>query len=81
MYGQRLEDIALLRHPANADVRPLIRPQPREIEAVERDLAGEITSDAHDGIDQRRFAHAVAAEQRQRLSLRERQRDARQRCV
>ena len=75
---ERFENIALLRHPADPGMGPLIGPQPGDIGAVERDAAAEITGHADDGIDQRRIAHAVAAKQRQRLAFGERQRNVRQ---
>ena len=47
----------------------LVGPQPGDVGAVERDGAADIAGDADDGVDQRGLAHAVAAEQRQRLAL------------
>jgi hypothetical protein len=53
----------------------LLRPQPRNIRAVERNLAAEIMGDPDHAIDQRRLAHTVAAKERDRLALAQRQRD------
>ena len=52
----------------------LFRAQRGDIGAVERDLAAEIMRDADHGIDQRGLAHAVPAEERDRLAFAERQR-------
>ena len=75
LHGERFENVALLRHPADADMGALIGAQPGDVGAVERNRAAEITGDADDGIDQRGLAHAVAAEQGERLAFGERQRD------
>jgi len=56
----------------------LLGPQLGDVGAVERDGAADIAGDADDGVDQRGLAHAVTAEQRQRLAFGERQRDVRQ---
>jgi len=76
--GERFEDVAFLRHPADPGMRALIRPQPGDVGAVERDAAAEIAGHPDNGVDQRGLAHAVAAKQRQRLAFGERQRDVRQ---
>ena len=66
---ERPEDVALLRHPADAGMRALVRAQPGDVAAVEPDGAAEMAGDADDRVDQRGLAHAVAAEQRQRLAF------------
>src|SRR5258707_432628 len=73
--GERFEDVALLRHPADAGKGALVRAQRRDVAAIEADTAGEEARHAHDRIDQGGLAHAVAAEQSERLSLGERERD------
>ncbi len=50
-----------------------------DVAPVERDGAGAATRDADDGVEQRGLAGAVAAEQRQRLALRQREVDAEER--
>ena len=77
-HRQRAEDVALLRHPADAGMRALVRPQAGDVAAVETDAAADVAGDADDRIDQRGLAHAVAAEQRQRLALGEAEADIRQ---
>jgi hypothetical protein len=44
--GQRLENVALLRDPADTGGRALIRPQRRQRLSHELDVAAEVTSDA-----------------------------------
>jgi hypothetical protein len=78
VYRERLEDVALLRHPADADMGALVGAQHGDIGAVERDGAAEIAGDADHGIDQRGLAHAVAAQERQRLAFGKVQRHVRQ---
>src|SRR5262245_96337 len=72
---ERLEDVALLRHPADAGMRALVGPQRRDVAAVDRDAAGDEPGHADDRVDQRGLAHAVASEQGERLPLGERERD------
>src|ERR1700757_590196 len=73
--GERFEDVALLWHPADAGKGALVRAQRRDVAAIEADTAGEEARHAHDRIDQGGLAHAVAAEQSERLALGERERD------
>src|SRR5262249_55629541 len=63
--GERFEDVALLRHPADAGMRALLGAQPRDIAAIELDGAAAVAGDTDDGIDQRGLAHSIATEQRQ----------------
>jgi hypothetical protein len=75
VHRERLEDVALLRHPADAGGRALVR----------RELVQSRLPTERDGppcwrvapgqrVDQRRLARAVAAEQRERLPFAERER-------
>src|SRR5215470_5784948 len=73
--GERFEDVALLRHPADAGKGTLVRAQRRDVAAIEADAAGEEARHAYDRINQGGLAHAVAAEQSERLALGERERD------
>jgi hypothetical protein len=75
---ERFENIALLRHPADTGMGALIGAQSGDVGAVERNGAAEIAGHAHDGVDQSGLAHAVAAQERQRLAFVERQRNIRQ---
>ena len=75
MHRERLEDVALLGHPADAGERALLRRQSGDVAPREHDGAAAVAGDADDGVDERGLAHAVAAEQRQRLALRQRERD------
>src|SRR5207237_10561226 len=65
---ERLEDVALLRHPADAEHRALLRRQPRDVAAAERDGAATIAGDADDRVHQCGLAHAVPAEHGRRLA-------------
>src|SRR5215472_7525277 len=60
---QLAEHLALLRSEADAEARDLVGPQPREVDAVERDCAGRRLAKAHDGAEGRGLARAVAADQ------------------
>ncbi len=75
--GERFENVALLRHPADAFARALIGTQRRDVLSLERDDAAEAPRDADDGIDKRGFSGAVAAQQRQHLTLCKRERQVR----
>ena len=67
--GERLEDVALLRHPADAGMGALVGAQAGDVAPAEPDRAAAIARHADDGVDQRGLAHAVAAEQRERLAF------------
>src|SRR5258708_24038294 len=75
--GERFEDVALLRDPADAEHRALLRWQSRDVAAAERDAAATIAGDADDRVHQRGLAHAIAAEQSERLAFIEPERDVR----
>src|SRR4029079_11353078 len=62
---ERLEDIALLRHPADPGVGALVGAHGGDVAGLERDRPADEARDADDRIDQGGLAHAVAAEQRQ----------------
>src|SRR5215468_1810098 len=68
--GERAEDVALLRRPADTRSYPSLWPLARDIPAIETDATGLVRSKANNGIDQRRLAGAIAAKQRQRLAVR-----------
>ena len=73
-HGERAEDVALLRHPADPGPRALVGAQRGDVGAAERQRPAEAAGDADDGVDQRGLAGAVAPEQRQHLPLRQGQR-------
>ena len=76
LHGERAEDVALLRHPADAGVRAPLGALARDVAAVERGCVPAVcVRDADDGVDQRGLADAVAAEQRQRLAVGQREAD------
>ena len=57
------EDAAVFRHVADTETGQAVRRQPDEITALERDRAGGGVHEAHDRLEGRRLADAVAAEQ------------------
>src|SRR5262245_3124395 len=67
--AQRAEDVALLRHPTDAERRPRLGRQGGDLAARQRNRAGEATSHPDQAVDQGRLAHTVAAEHGQRLAL------------
>ena len=73
---ERLPDVALLRHPAQAGGCALVRAQGRDGATVELDAAAAIARHADQRREQRGLAGAVAPEQRERLALVERKVDA-----
>ena len=77
LHRERLEDVALLRHPADAGDRARLRGRRRQVAAVEHDRSGEAPRDPHDRVHERRLAGAVAPEHRQRFAARHRERNAR----
>src|SRR3954452_7095795 len=72
---ERLEDIALLWHPADPGMGALVGAKRGDIAAIKRDRSADEARDADYRIDQGGLAHAVAAEQSQRLPFRQRERD------
>ena len=82
MHRQRFEDIALLRHPANAGRRTPVRGQLVQVQrhacAEQPDAAAMLARGAGHGIDQGGLARAVAPQQCQRLARRQLQRYAMQ---
>src|SRR6266446_9193858 len=75
-HRQRAEDIALLRHPADARPRPLVRPHLRDIPPAKADGSSEAAGNPDNRIDQRGLAGAVAPQERQHLAFRKAQRHA-----
>src|SRR6266403_2401850 len=75
-HRQRAKDIALLRHPADARPRPLVRPHLGDIPPAKADGSSEAAGDPDNRIDQRSLAGAVASQERQHLALRKAQRQA-----
>jgi len=73
-HRQRTEDVALLRHPADARARPLVRPHRRDIQPAKVDGSAKPSVNPDNRIDQRGLAGAVATQQRQHLAFRQMQR-------
>ena len=61
--GQVGEDAAVFRHEREPAARDRRGPRTCDVATVELDAAGARTHQAHQGAQQRRLAHAVAAEQ------------------
>ena len=70
--GERGEDVALLRHPADARAGTLMARHPHEVLPGELHRALRLPRGAHQRREQRRLAHAVAAEEREAVALAER---------
>src|SRR5262249_18440235 len=62
LYGQRRENFALLRHPADTGARAPMRRLAGNIGATPEDAAAAHPGKSHNGEKQRRFADTVAAE-------------------
>ena len=73
--GEAREDLAPLRHVADAGARALVRRRRRELAVGEPDAAGGGRHEAHQRPQQRRLADAVAAEERRHLARRHLERD------
>ena len=71
LHRQGGENLALLRHPADARERSAMRRAPRYICAAPSDAAARDLRIAHDGEHQRRFADAVSAEHGEAAALRQ----------
>ena len=76
VHGERLEDVALLRHPADARRRALVRGQPVQHGAPQRHAARMLARGARQRVDQRGLARAVAAQQGQGVAFGQRERNA-----
>ena len=63
MYGERLEDIEFLWHPANAGSRPLMRRHGVQRLAPQHDAARALTGSPGQGVDEGGFTCAVGADQ------------------
>ncbi len=78
LRAQAGQDAAALRHVADAEAAALVRRPLRDIDAVDDDLAPGRRHQAHDGLQQGGLAHAVVADDADRLAFAQRQRDAAQ---
>ena len=67
--GELRENLTSLRNVAKSGTGPYVRRQPGEISAVEQNLAGLRPQQAHDALEQRGLAHAVAAHETDDLPL------------
>ncbi len=72
------KDFAALRHVGDAEIADLERLQPDQFTLEKPDPAGRDRNVAHDRPEQRRLAHAVSAQQRDRLALAQIERQAAQ---
>ena len=75
-HREQAEDAAVLRHVADAEPRQLVRRQAGDGVAVEQHRAVARLHQAHDGLERRAFADAVAAEQADHLAGADGERDA-----
>ena len=71
--GQRREDVALLRHPPQACARAAVAGNPDDVLAGEADDAAALACRSDERCEQRRLAHAVAAEEREASAFVERE--------
>src|SRR5688572_25657522 len=69
-HREAREDLAPLRHVAQAGARTLVGFRLHQVELVEPDVAAARGHEAHQGLEQRGLAHAVATEQRGHLARR-----------
>ncbi len=76
LHRHGAEDLTALRHIGDALGDALMARECCDIGAVHHDLAGARRHDADQRFHQRRFAHAVAADERDDLALRDREIDA-----
>ncbi len=74
--GQRREDLALLRDKADAEPRPAVGRQGRDIAAGKADVPGMQRGMSHDRRQEGRLAHPVAAQDGERAPGRQGERDA-----
>ena len=75
VHRERLEQPAPLRHVADALGGDHVGQAPAQFLAEHPDRAPRLAAEAHDGVAERRLAHAVAADQGDRLGA-HRERDA-----
>ena len=68
LHREAAEDLAPLRHVADAAANALVRRVVRDVGAAEADTAGAHRHDAHQALQQRRLADAVAAEDHRDLA-------------
>src|SRR5688572_8148458 len=69
-HREAREDLAPLRHVAQAGARTLVGFRLHQVELVEPDAAAARRHEAHQGLEQRGLAHTVATEQRGHLARR-----------
>src|SRR6185437_12966133 len=67
--GEIGENLALLRHPADACERALVGGEPADVLAAPDDAAAAKLGEAHQGEEQRAFADAVAPEHGEAAAL------------
>ena len=75
-HGEQAEDAAVFRHIADAEAGELVRRQPGDGIAVEHHRAVARPHQAHDGLQRRALADAVAAEEADHLAGADLERDA-----
>ena len=78
LRGQAGQDAAALRHIADAEAAALMRGPLRDVDAVDHDAAAGRRQQTHDRLQQRGLAHAVVADDAERLALAQLERDAAQ---
>jgi len=61
-HGEAAEYVADLWHVSNPILRPLVGGHLRNVLALEHDLAGVYGDEPHDGLEERRLAHSVGAD-------------------
>ena len=74
--AQARKDAAALRHISDAEPAAFVRRPARHVHAVDNDLAAARRQQPHDGLHERGLAHAIVADNSDRLALPELQRDA-----
>ncbi len=79
--GEPRKDLASLRDVPEAEARALVRRESRHVGAVEADRAGARRQQSREALEQRRLAHAVAAEDRRDSAGRRLERDVAQRVA
>jgi hypothetical protein len=74
-HREQAEDAAILRHVADAALGELVRGESRDGPALKRDRALPWPHQAHDGLQRRALADAVASQQAHDLTLADGKRD------
>ena len=78
MYGERLENVALLGHPADTRCSTFKRRQRVQRHTAKGDAPGMLARGTGQGVHQRRLAGSVATQQGQGFTLGQREIDARE---